>query len=109
MAFVLHTPTRSADCARAAGVQCRGTIPSFQGWRSPMYRMGLALAPLLLAVTAIVGSAAAEGTFPDRPIRFVVPFPPGGGADNLARAIVPKAAQVLGVPIVIDNRPGAGG
>ena len=74
-----------------------------------MYRLGRALAPLLLAVTATVGPAAAEGPFPDRPIRFVVPFPPGGGADNLARAIVPKAAQVLGVPIVIDNRPGAGG
>jgi tripartite-type tricarboxylate transporter receptor subunit TctC len=51
----------------------------------------------------------AQGTFPDKPIRFVVPFPPGGGADNLARTIVPKAAQILGVPIVIDNKPGAGG
>ena len=39
----------------------------------------------------------------------MVPFPPGGGADNLARAIVPKAAQILGVPIVIENKPGAGG
>ena len=39
----------------------------------------------------------------------MVPFPPGGGADNLARAIVPKASQILGVPIVIDNKPGAGG
>ena len=59
---------------------------------------------LALAATGIQAQA-----FPDRPIRLVVPFPPGGGADNLARAIVPKAAQILGQSIVIDNRPGAGG
>jgi tripartite-type tricarboxylate transporter receptor subunit TctC len=67
---------------------------------------------LLLGITlaaALAMPAHAQATFPDRPIRFVVPFPPGGGADNLARAIVPRAAQILGVPIVIDNKPGAGG
>jgi tripartite-type tricarboxylate transporter receptor subunit TctC len=53
------------------------------------------------------GRAAAE--FPDRPIRLVVPFPPGGGADTLARLIMPKVAERLGNPIIIDNRPGAGG
>ncbi|MEO6565413.1 MAG: tripartite tricarboxylate transporter substrate binding protein [Casimicrobiaceae bacterium] len=72
---------------------------------------------LLRAVVAIVVTtgftlphASAQGSaYPNKPIRFVVPFPPGGGADNLARAIVPKAAQLLGVAIVIDNKPGAGG
>ena len=62
---------------------------------------------LALAAFALAGLVHAE--YPDRPIRLVVPFPPGGGADNLARAIVPKAAQILGQPIVIDNKPGAGG
>jgi tripartite-type tricarboxylate transporter receptor subunit TctC len=52
-------------------------------------------------------TAAAE--YPDRPIRLVVPFPAGGGADTLARIIMPRVAQALGAPIVIDNRPGAGG
>lgn len=47
--------------------------------------------------------------YPDRPIRLIVPFPPAGGADNLARTIVPKAAQILGQTIFIDNKPGAGG
>ena len=51
----------------------------------------------------------AQGTYPEKPIRFIVPFPPGGGADNLARTIVPKAAQILGTSIVIENKPGAGG
>ena len=74
-----------------------------------MHPLGRALAPLLLAFAVIAAPAGAQGTFPDRPIRFVVPFPPGGGADNLARAIVPKASQILGVPIVIENKPGAGG
>ena len=62
-----------------------------------------------LTLAASCSLAAAQSSFPDRPIRFVVPFPPGGGADNLARAIVPRAAQLIGQPIIIDNKPGAGG
>ena len=60
------------------------------------------------AVTlALLPSARAE--YPDHPIKLVVPFPPGGGADNLARTIMPKVSAALGRPIVIDNKPGAGG
>jgi tripartite-type tricarboxylate transporter receptor subunit TctC len=73
-----------------------------------MHAFGFAFA-LAVAAAGCTAPAVAQGAFPDKPIRFVVPFPPGGGADNLARAIVPKAAQILGVPIVIDNKPGAGG
>ncbi len=51
----------------------------------------------------------AAADYPDRPIRLVVPFPAGGGADTLARLIMPRVAQALGASIVIDNRPGAGG
>jgi tripartite-type tricarboxylate transporter receptor subunit TctC len=62
----------------------------------------------LVAVAALTSTPAAAD-WPDRPLRLVVPFPAGGGADNLARMIMPKVAQALGATIVIDNKPGAGG
>jgi tripartite-type tricarboxylate transporter receptor subunit TctC len=67
-----------------------------------------AFVALALACCALVAPAGAAD-YPDRPIRLVVPFPPGGGADVLARTIMPKVAETLGEPIVIDNKPGAGG
>lgn len=64
--------------------------------------VGTALAPLGLQVNAQTG-------WPLRPVRLVVPFPPGGLVDNMARLIGPRLAQALGQPVVIDNKPGAGG
>ncbi len=62
---------------------------------------------VVLALALGTGPAAAD--YPDQPIRLVVPFPAGGGADNLARMIMPRVDKILGQPIVIDNKPGAGG
>jgi tripartite-type tricarboxylate transporter receptor subunit TctC len=69
-------------------------------------RRRLLATAVLLPVASV---ARASGAFPDKPVRLVVPFPPGGGADNLARAIMPKVSLALGKPIIIDNKPGAGG
>jgi len=52
---------------------------------------------------------ASAGEYPDRPVHLVVPFPPGGGGDVLARTVSPRIAQALGKPIVVENKPGAGG
>ncbi len=66
--------------------------------------------PALIAAPAIVPRpAAAQGWQPDRPIRFVVPFPPGGATDVWARMTATGMQALLGQPILIDNRPGAGG
>ncbi len=62
----------------------------------------------LALVIAMTSTAVAQG-YPDKPVRLVVPFPPGGGADNLARAVMPRVGEILGQAIIIDNRPGAGG
>jgi tripartite-type tricarboxylate transporter receptor subunit TctC len=63
------------------------------------------------AMSCGLAPAWAQGTsgYPSREIRFIVPFPPGGGNDILARMLGPKMAEALGKPVVIDNRPGAGG
>ncbi len=67
----------------------------------------IARRPLLLA--PFLAAPALAQTFPDRPIRIVLPFAAGGNSDTLIRLIAPKLREVLGQPIVIDNRPGGGG
>lgn len=64
---------------------------------------------LLLAVLLLPVQALAAETYPERPIRMIVPFPPGGGTDALARILAPKLNDALGQQILIDNRGGAQG
>ena len=64
---------------------------------------------LVAAGLLVLGSAAQPvlaQAFPNRPVRFVVPFPPGGGADVFARAVAPKLNELWGQSVVIDNRAG---
>lgn len=64
---------------------------------------------LCAGVTPFLGSAAADEAFPNKPIKFVVPYPPGGANDVLGRAIAQKMALSLKSPVVVENRGGAGG
>lgn len=65
----------------------------------------------LTAITTAVGSpfAMAQAAYPSKPITLVVTYPPGGGADAMARLIGPKMGEALGQSVVIENKPGAGG
>ena len=63
---------------------------------------------VLAAAFALAATAAAAQEYPSKPIRFMVPFPPGTATDALARAIGPKLNEMWGQPVVVENRPGAG-
>lgn len=63
----------------------------------------------LAGVVALPRFAAAQEVWPSKPIRFIVPFPPGGSVDPLARLIGSRLTETLGQQVIVDNRPGASG
>ena len=69
---------------------------------------GAALAAAMLSV-AVAAPVYAQGTYPSKPVRWIVPWPPGGGADVLSRMLSPKLSEALKQQIIIDNRGGAAG
>jgi tripartite-type tricarboxylate transporter receptor subunit TctC len=64
---------------------------------------------ILLALGLFAAMAAGAQDWPSKPVRFIVPYPPGGGTDVIARIVQNKLSETLGQPVVIENRGGAGG
>lgn len=74
---------------------------------SPRTLAAVALAALHLAIP--LPAHAQVGVYPDKPVRFVVPYPPGGGTDVIARIVQERFQAALGQPVIIENRGGAAG
>src|SRR5438552_1892566 len=92
-------------------------IPSARAWddsvsvssdnlQMPSRRTLLKAAAASVAFPSIVRAQAA---WPSRAIRCIVPLPPGGGTDSMGRRAMQRLSEALGVPVVVDNKPGAGG
>src|SRR6266852_7131872 len=64
---------------------------------------------LFLACALLIGNAHAQDAYPSKPLRLILPFPPGGGTDILGRLLAERLAANLGQPVVTENRGGAGG
>jgi tripartite-type tricarboxylate transporter receptor subunit TctC len=64
---------------------------------------------LIGAALAVISTTSAQSTYPDKPVHLLVAFVPGGATDTFARQIAPDLQEALGQPVVIENKPGAGG
>ena len=74
-----------------------------------MFRIIFVFLSALGLATVLAPSVLAADAYPEKPIRLIVPFSPGGASDVTARALSDKLSENLGVTIIIDNRSGAGG
>jgi tripartite-type tricarboxylate transporter receptor subunit TctC len=66
------------------------------------------LFPILVAVCLALPAASAAQSYPSKPIKWIVPFPPGGPTDSFSRPVAQKLSELLGQPVVVENIPGAG-
>ena len=100
---LLLPPVRSMEPVRMSELRC------FRPFPQRVRALALALGVMSLAPSAMAQAPAKPTGFPEQPIRFVSPFPPGGGNDFHARLVGNELPALIGQPVVIENRAGAGG
>ena len=74
-----------------------------------IHRRRAGLLALACGAALLAPALQAQTAYPDKPVRFIVPYPPGGGTDVIARIVQNRFQTALGQPIVIENKGGAGG
>jgi tripartite-type tricarboxylate transporter receptor subunit TctC len=84
-------------------------VSKFSQFDQPTRPLAFIACSIALALSSMHGAAQAQANYPDKPIRLVVPYTPGGGADTNSRMLAQPMSVILGQPIVIENRPGASG
>src|SRR5262245_13508214 len=93
---------------RARYGRCSPDAASRQGRTMPLCRRRvLGLAAAAVALPALAQHVRAQAAYPSKPLRWIVGFPPGGGADVVVRIMAPWLAERLGHPLLVENKPGA--
>ena len=86
-------------------VRPRYTVRLRFAFSSVIHLLGI----IAICLFGLTPAAFAQGSFPAKPITLIVTYPPGGGADAMARLIAPKLGEALGQPVTVENKPGASG
>jgi tripartite-type tricarboxylate transporter receptor subunit TctC len=100
---------RSRKCVPRVPLSSRAQRGTFPWPQRPLAALGVTIAALTTMAFGALSPAAHAQAWPDKPMRFIVPSPPGGGTDSLTRLLANKLGETLKWHMVVDNRPGAGG
>src|SRR5690606_32059373 len=91
---------RTGPTAQCKAVMVRERLPGEENMKIAKF--------LLFATLSAFGVSVAAQSFPSKPVRIVVPYPPGGGVDTLARPLADRLGKLWGATVIVENKPGAG-